>query len=76
VRDIADTQLHEITGSKLAIDCKVHDGTPVGKSWTSVYVTCMGGRNPERSVSFPDSGRCGEKKRTVAQPKLNYQPSP
>src|SRR5882762_11103063 len=23
VRDIADTQLHEITGSKLAIDCKV-----------------------------------------------------
>ena len=24
-------------------DQLVHDGTPVGKSWTSVYVKCMGG---------------------------------
>ena len=93
VRDIADTQLHEITGSELAVDGKVeqcefpsplaelqsnangpyfleferrlladelalvprlvmirgeaeqlvHDGTPFGKSWTSVYVICMDG---------------------------------
>ena len=38
-------------------------GRPIGRAMTEI--------DPERSVRFPDSGPCGEKKRTVAQPKLS-----